>query len=114
MALPKSITRKNQDNLSSKSTLTLLALLSVLIMAAMATLAFDLGELMGLGLGASKIVFSMTVFGIGMACLVLFLFLTNKWGGKVRQQLAAVDEQNRRNQQAILLLLDEMMNVCTK
>lgn len=109
MALPRSITRKNQDNLSSKSTLTVLALLSVLIMAAMAMLAFDLGKYFGVSANSS--LFSAVVFSVGMACLVLFLILTNKWGGKVRHQLAAVDEQNRRNQQAILLLLDEMTNL---
>ncbi len=109
MALPKSITRKNQDNLSSKSTLTVLALLSILIMAVMGILAFDLGKYFGMGENSSA--FAAVVFSIGMASLALFLFLANKWGGKVRHQLAAVDEQNRRNQQAILLLLDEMTNL---
>ena len=109
MALPKSIARKNKDNLSSKSILTVLALLSVLIMAAMAILAFDLGKY--LWPASNTAGFSAIVFGVGMVCLALFLILANKWGGKVRQQLAAVDEQNRRNQQAILLLLDEMTNL---
>lgn len=109
MALPQSIARKNKDSASSKSILTVLALLSILIMAAMAVLAFDMGKYFGVA--SSNVVFSAAVFSLGMACLALFLFLANKWGGKVRQQLAAVDEQNRRNQQAILLLLDEMTNL---
>ncbi len=109
MALSKSISRKIQDNNSSKSTLTILALLSILIMAVMAILAFDLGKYFGVSLANTSL--SAAVFGVGLACLALFLFLANKWGGKVKQQLAAVDEQNRRNQQAILLLLDEMTNL---
>lgn len=109
MALPKSITRSNKDMSSSKPILTTLALLSILIMAVMAILAFDLGGF--LGFGRSTFGGSIILFVLGMSCLSLFLFLANKWGGKVRQQLAAVDEQNRRNQQAILLLLDEMTNL---
>lgn len=109
MALPQSIARKNKDSASSKSILTILALLSILIMVAMAVLAFNMGKYFGVA--SNNVVFSATVFALGMACLALFLFLANKWGGKVRQQLAAVDEQNRRNQQAILLLLDEMTNL---
>lgn len=109
MALPKSISRSNKDSSSSKSTLTILGLLSVLIMCAMTVLAFDLGE--RVGIDANNFVFYTAVFALGMTCLVMFLFLAQKWGGKVKQQLAAVDEQNRRNQQAILLLLDEMTNL---
>lgn len=109
MALPKSIARANKDTSSSKPILTTLALLSVLIMAVMAVLAFDLGN--HFGASSNNIGFSMFLFALGMGCLSLFLFLANKWGRKVRHQLAAVDEQNRRNQQAILLLLDEMTNL---
>ena len=109
MALPKSIARANKDTSSSKPILTTLALLSVLIMAVMAVLAFDLGSL--LGVSSNNFGFSAILFALGMGCLSLFLYLANKWGGKVRHQLAAVDEQNRRNQQAILLLLDEMTNL---
>lgn len=109
MALPKSIARANKDTSSSKPILTTLALLSILIMAVMAVLAFDLGN--HFGVSSNNIGFSMFIFALGMGCLSLFLYLANKWGGKVRHQLAAVDEQNRRNQQAILLLLDEMTNL---
>ena len=109
MALPKSIARANKDTSSSKPILTTLALLSILIMAVMAVLAFDLGD--HFGVSSNNIGFSMFIFALGMGCLSLFLYLANKWGGKVRHQLAAVDEQNRRNQQAILLLLDEMTNL---
>ncbi len=109
MALPQSIARKNKDSESSKSTLTILALLSILIMTVMAVLAFDMGK--HIGIASNNVLFSAVVFAMGMACLALLLFFANKWGGKVRQQLTAVDEQNRRNQQAILLLLDEMTNL---
>lgn len=109
MALPGSIARKNKDSSASKPIFTILALLSILIMFSMVVLAFDLGSVFGIS--SSNTLFSTAVFGLGMASLAIFLFLANKWGGKVRQQLAAVDEQNRRNQQAILLLLDEMSSL---
>ena len=108
MALTKSIARADKDSQSSKSTFTIIALLAFLIMGAMAILAFDLGEYAGI---ASNSFVSGAVFIAGMACLVLLLVFANKWGSKVKFQLAAVDEQNRRNQQAILLLLDEMTNL---
>lgn len=109
MALTKSIARADKDSQSSKSTLTILAVLAFLIMGAMAILAFDLGSM--LGFSANSSFFSGVVFVLGMVCLVLLLVFANKWGSKVKQQLSAVDEQNRRNQQAILLLLDEMTNL---
>ncbi len=109
MALPKSIARANKDTSTSKPILTTLALLSILIMAVMVVLAFDLGKLFGIN--SNNFGFATVLFALGMGCLSLFLYLANKWGGKVKQQLAAVDEQNRRNQQAILLLLDEMTNL---
>ena len=109
MALTKSIARSDKDSQSSKSTLTILALFAFLVMGAMAVLAFDLGNYFGLS--ANNSFFSAVVFIAGMACLIMLLVFANKWSSKVRQQLAAVDEQNRRNQQAILLLLDEMTNL---
>lgn len=109
MAIPVTIPRANKDSSSSKSTLTILALLALLIMATMAVLAFDAGKF--LGFGSSNLYFSGIVFASGFAFMALFLFVANKWGNKVRRQLSAIDEQNRRNQQAILLLLDEMTNL---
>ena len=109
MALTKSIARADKDSQSSKSTLTILAALAFLIMGAMAILAFDLGQ--HVGLNSSSGFFPIFIFVTGMVCLILLLILANKWGSKVKQQLSAVDEQNRRNQQAILLLLDEMTNL---
>ncbi len=109
MALTKSIARADKDSQSSKSTLTVLALFALLIMGAMAILAFDLGKFIGIDTSSSF--FSAVIFVAGMVCLVLLLVFANKWGSKVKQQLSAVDEQNRRNQQAILLLLDEMTNL---
>ncbi len=109
MALTKSISRADKDGQSSKSALTILAALAFLIMGAMAVLAFDLGQKFGIDSGSS--IFSVVVFIAGMVCLILLLVLANKWGSSVKHQLSAVDEQNRRNQQAILLLLDEMTNL---
>ncbi len=109
MALTKSIARVDKDSQASKSALTILALLASLVMGAMAILAFDLGKFVGVN--SSSSFFPVLIFTLGMACLVLLLVFANKWGTKVKQQLSAVDEQNRRNQQAILLLLDEMTNL---
>lgn len=109
MALTKSIARVDRDGQSSKSALTILAVLAFLIMGAMAILAFDLGQTVGIDSGSSF--FSAVVFVAGMVCLVLLLVFANNWGSNVKHQLSAVDEQNRRNQQAILLLLDEMTNL---
>ena len=109
MALKKSIARVDKGSQSSKSTLTILALFAFLVMGAMALLAFDLSKFTGIDLNTGF--FSALVFSAGMVCLILLLVFANKWGSKVKQQLAAVDEQNRRNQQAILLLLDEMTNL---
>jgi twitching motility protein PilJ len=109
MALTKSIARADKDSQSSRSTLTIMALLAFLVMGAMAILAFDLSKV--IGLDSETRLFSVLMFVVGMACLILLLVFANKWGSKVKQQLAAVDEQNRRNQQAILLLLDEMTNL---
>jgi twitching motility protein PilJ len=109
MALTKFIARADKDSQSSKSALTILAALTFLIMSAMAILAFDLGE--HVGLNSTSGVFPIFIFITGMVCLILLLVLANKWGSKVKKQLSAVDDQNRRNQQAILLLLDEMTNL---
>ncbi len=109
MALKKSVARVDKGSQSNKSTLTILAIFAFLVMGAMAILAFDLNKYIGINLNNS--LFSVLVFIAGMVCLILLLVFANKWGSKVKQQLAAVDEQNRRNQQAILLLLDEMTNL---
>ena len=109
MALKNSIARADKGSQSSKSALTILALFAFLVMGAMAILAFDLSKFTGIDFNNSF--FSAIVFIAGMVFLILLLVFANKWGSKVKQQLAAVDEQNRRNQQAILLLLDEMTNL---
>ncbi len=109
MALPKSIARADKDSSASKSTLTLLSVLSIMIMCVLAVFAFDLGK--QFGFSTSNQMFSIVMFAVGMGLVSLLLFFANKWGSKVSQQLTAVDEQNRRNQQAILLLLDEMTNL---
>jgi len=87
----------------------MLALLSAIVMLSMAILAFNLNEIVGIS--ADNSVFKASVFVIGMVTLIALLYFLNKWGNDVRQQLTAVDDQNRRNQQAILVLLDEMTNL---
>ena len=48
---------------------------------------------------------------IGVAALAMLIMSGLKWSTRVKKQLHAIDEQNKRNQQAILLLLDEMTNL---
>ncbi len=99
----------NKENSTNKSTLTVLALLSVVVMLSMAILAFNLTSAIGMSTDSGA--FKAVVFVVGMVTLVVLLYFVNKWGNDVKQQLTAVDDQNRRNQQAILLLLDEMTNL---
>lgn len=47
----------------------------------------------------------------GLLGLVFLAHFSWKWSNNVTQQLNAIDDQNKRNQQAILLLLDEMTNL---
>lgn len=47
----------------------------------------------------------------GVTVLALLVVFSLKWSRRVKKQLHAIDEQNKRNQQAILLLLDEMTNL---
>ncbi len=47
----------------------------------------------------------------GITVLALLVIFSLKWSRRVKKQLHAIDEQNKRNQQAILLLLDEMTNL---
>ncbi len=109
MAITKSIARADKDGQSSKSSLTILAGLAFLVMGTMSILAFDLGKFIGFSTNSGAL--KATVFVLGMVFLIMLLVFANKWGSNVKQQLDAVDEQNRRNQQAILLLLDEMTNL---
>ena len=107
--MSKLLAQTSKENSSNKSTLTVLALLSVIVMLSMAILAFNLTEI--IGVSSDNTVFKAAVFVVGMVTLAALLYFLNKWGNDVKQQLTAVDDQNRRNQQAILLLLDEMTNL---
>lgn len=49
--------------------------------------------------------------GVGVLSITAFYVFSRRWSEKVKKQLLAIDEQNKRNQQAILLLLDEMTNL---
>ena len=48
---------------------------------------------------------------VGVGALAMLVMFGLKWSTRVKKQLHAIDEQNKRNQQAILLLLDEMTNL---
>lgn len=55
--------------------------------------------------------YSSAIFCVGVLGIALFAYFGWSWNTRVKKQLVAIDEQNRRNQQAILLLLDEMTNL---
>ena len=57
-----------------------------------------------------KIITSVAL-AIGLLSIAAFYIFSTRWSEKVKKQLLAIDEQNKRNQQAILLLLDEMTNL---
>ena len=50
-------------------------------------------------------------FLVGVSAMILLVSFSWRWSIRVKKQLHAIDEQNKRNQQAILLLLDEMTNL---
>ena len=50
-------------------------------------------------------------FATGLLSIATFVLFSMRRSDKVKRQLRAIDEQNKRNQQAILLLLDEMTNL---
>lgn len=55
--------------------------------------------------------YTILFFISGSLSLVFLAHVSWKWSNNVTQQLNAIDDQNKRNQQAILLLLDEMTNL---
>ena len=55
--------------------------------------------------------YGATIYFGGLCAIGFLVFFGSKWSKGVKQQLHAIDEQNKRNQQAILLLLDEMTNL---
>ena len=52
-----------------------------------------------------------STFLAGLSVMGLLVMFSLRWSRRVKKQLHAIDEQNKRNQQAILLLLDEMTNL---
>ena len=53
----------------------------------------------------------IAAFAVGLLSVASLFMFSTRWSEKVKKQLRAIDEQNKRNQQAILLLLDEMTNL---
>ena len=109
MAVPK-IIRRNAIGDNDRAALIIMLLLSacmvtslgVIFVAAWMPVLFD----------ASQITMIMgSAFAIGLLSITAFILFSMRRSDKVKRQLRAIDEQNKRNQQAILLLLDEMTNL---
>ena len=109
MAAPKIIPRNSIDSKDRVAFYILLGLvvgvicsLAIMFVAVITPEVFTQEKIVTIASGT-------LVLGVGaLAMLVMFGL---KWSARVKKQLHAIDEQNKRNQQAILLLLDEMTNL---
>ncbi len=109
MAVPRIFPRKSADA-KDRVTIYFLAALSVAVVCVLAAmyLAVLKPEIIPSG---QFVAITSSIFLAGVAATGLLLFSGWKWSARVKRQLHAIDEQNKRNQQAILLLLDEMTNL---
>lgn len=109
MAAPKIIPRNSID---SKDRMTFYILLG-LVVGVICSLAMMFVAVITPGVfPQDKIVtIASAGFVVGVAALAMLVMSGLKWSTRVKKQLHAIDEQNKRNQQAILLLLDEMTNL---
>jgi twitching motility protein PilJ len=109
MAVPK-IIRRNAIGDNDRIALIIMLLLSacmvmslgVIFVAAWMPAIFDASQI-------TMIIAS--AFATGLLSISVFILFSMRRSDKVKRQLRAIDEQNKRNQQAILLLLDEMTNL---
>ena len=110
MNMPKIGPRKGRV-LNSKIALYMLLGLPLLAFGAMAALlylAFNPGTTLA---GLDPLFAMMGVFAVGAVATALGGFLSWQRASKASMQLMAIDEQNRKNQNAILLLLDEISSL---
>ncbi len=109
MAVPKFFPRKSAE-VKDRATFYLLALLSVAVVGVLAAMFVVILKPQLLPQEQFTAITSSGFF-VGVAAMGLLAFSGWKWSKGVKRQLHAIDEQNKRNQQAILLLLDEMTNL---
>ena len=109
MAAPKFFPRKSAD-MKDRATFYLLTVLSIAVACILAAMFVVVLRPQLLPSEQFTAITSL-IFFIGIAAMGLLMFSGWKWSKGVKRQLHAIDEQNKRNQQAILLLLDEMTNL---
>ena len=109
MAAPKIIPRNSID---SKDKVTFYLLLG-LVVGVIVSLAIMFVSVITPGVFPQDqtVTIASAALVIGIAALAMLVMSGLKWSTRVKKQLHAIDEQNKRNQQAILLLLDEMTNL---
>jgi len=109
MAVPKIITRNSMDK-KDRTTFYMLIVLSAGIVCALAMLCMMV-FMPTMFIDAQRIMVAGGTFLAGLSVMALLVMFSWRWSTRVKKQLHAIDEQNKRNQQAILLLLDEMTNL---
>ena len=109
MAVPKIITHNTMDR-KDRTTLYMLLGLSAGVVCALATLCIMVFA-PALFDDAQRAMMAAATFLVGLSVMGLLVMFSLRWSRRVKKQLHAIDEQNKRNQQAILLLLDEMTNL---
>ena len=109
MAVPKIFAHDSMDK-RDRTTFYLLMGLSVGVVCSLAVLCMTVLA-PAMFAEAQRTLVAGVTFLVGVAIMVLLMSFSWRWIARVKKQLHATDEQNKRNQQAILLLLDEMTNL---
>lgn len=109
MAVPKIITHNSMDK-KDRTTLYMLAGLALAVVCTLAVLCMMV-LMPGMFVESQRLLVAVGTFLAGVSVMALLVMFSFRWSTRVKKQLHAIDEQNKRNQQAILLLLDEMTNL---
>lgn len=109
MAVPKIISHNSIDK-KDRRTFYMLIGLSVSVVCTLAVLCIAV-VVPSLFEEAQRGLVAGVTFFVGASIMALLVGFSWRWSTHVKKQLHAIDEQNKRNQQAILLLLDEMTNL---
>ncbi len=109
MAVPKIITHNSMDK-KDRTTLYMLIGLSFAVVCTLAMLC-AMVFMPSLFVDSQRMIVAAGTMLVGLSFMALLVMFSWRWSTRVKKQLHAIDEQNKRNQQAILLLLDEMTNL---
>ncbi len=105
----KIISHNSMDN-KDRRTFYMLMGLSLIIVCSLAVLCVAVLMPSMFAETQRPMVASVTLI-VGVSIMAILVTFSWRWSTRVKKQLYAIDEQNKRNQQAILLLLDEMTNL---